>query len=89
MNSRQIGAFLLGISGLVAVIGVAAAQIAYAIVLAGFYAGNISGEVPAGPQNATLHWLVLTAVIILAALGLFYLFRPAGPTDAASANSEQ
>jgi hypothetical protein len=81
MNNRQIGAFLFGISGVVAAIGVAAAQVAHAIVLAGFYVGNRGGETPPGPQNANLHWLTLTAVIILAAVGLFYLFRPASQTQ--------
>jgi hypothetical protein len=80
VKNKQIGALLFGVAGMVAAIGVAAAQIAQAIVLAGFYAGNMSGEVPTGPQNATLHWLVITAVITLAAIGLFYLFRPASQT---------
>jgi hypothetical protein len=78
--NKQVGAFLLGTAGLVAAISVATAQIAYAIVLAAFYAGNMGGEVPAGPQNANLHWLVITVVITLAAIGLFYLFRPPDKT---------
>ena len=47
MNNKQTGALLLGTAGLVAAISVATTQIAYAIVLAGFYAGNMGGEVPA------------------------------------------
>lgn len=76
MNNKQIGAILLSTAGLVAVISVAITQIAYAIVLAGFYAGNMGGEVPTSPQNVQLHWLVLTAVILHAATGLYYLLRP-------------
>jgi len=76
MNNKQIGALLLGTAGLVAAISVATTQIAYAIVLAGFYAGNMGGEVPANPQNVNLHWLVMTAVIVQAAIGLFYVLRP-------------
>jgi hypothetical protein len=80
MNNKQIGTLLLGTAGLAAVISVATTQIAYAIVLAGFYAGNMGGEVPAGPQNVNLHWLVMMAVIVQAAFGLFYILRPSDKT---------
>ena len=80
VNNKRIGAFLLGMAGLVATISVATTQIAQAIVLAGFYGGNMGGEVPASPQNVQLHWLVLTAIITLAAIGLFYLLRPDSKT---------
>jgi hypothetical protein len=76
MNNKQIGTLLLGTAGLVAAISVATTQIAYAIVLAGFYAGNMGGEVPIGPQNVNLHWVVMTAVIVQAAIGLYYLLHP-------------
>ena len=76
MKDKIAGAILLGFSGLVAAIGIAGSQIAYALVKAGFYAGQMTGEVPPGPQNAGLHWLVIAAVIILAVLGLYFLLRP-------------
>ena len=76
MNNKLISAILLSTAGLVAAIGAVGAQIAYAIVLGGFYAGNITGEVPPGPQGANLHWLVIAAMIVLAILGLYFLFAP-------------
>ena len=76
MNNKLIGALLLSAAGLVAAIGAAGAQIAYAIVLGGFYAGNMTGVIPSGPAGAHLHWLVIAAVVVLAATGLFFLFQP-------------
>jgi hypothetical protein len=76
MGNKFTGALLLSAAGLVAAIGVAGAQIASAIVLGGFYAGNMTGEVPSGPSGASLHWLVITAVIVLAVSGLYFLFQP-------------
>jgi hypothetical protein len=76
MNNKLIGALLLSAAGLVAAIGAAGAQIAYAIVLGGFYAGAMTGVTPPGPEGAHLHWLVITAVIVLAISGLYFLFQP-------------
>ena len=76
MNNKLIGALLLSAAGLVAAIGAAGAQIAYAIVLGGFYAGTMTGLNPLGPEGAHLHWLVIAAVVVLAAAGLFFLFQP-------------
>ena len=76
MNNKLISVILLSTAGLVAAIGAVGAQIAYAIVLGGFYAGNMSGAVPTGPQGASLHWLVIVATIVLAVLGLYFLFIP-------------
>lgn len=76
MNNKLAGALLLSAAGLTAAIGVAGTQIANAIVLGGFYAGNITGEVPPGPAGANLHWLVLSAVVVLAIIGLYFLFQP-------------
>jgi len=75
MGNKFTGALLLSAAGLVAAVGAAGAQIASAIVLGGFYAGNTTGEVPPGPSGANLHWLVISAVVVLAILGLFFLFR--------------
>lgn len=80
MNNKRTGALLLGAAGLAAAVGAAGAQIANAIVLGGFYAGNMSGEVPPSPEGASLHWVVMTAVAALALLGLFYLLRSASET---------
>ena len=76
MNNKLLSAILLSSAGLVAAIGAVGAQIAYAIVLGGFYAGNITGAVPSGPQGASPHWLVIVATIVLAVLGLYFLFIP-------------
>ena len=76
MNNKLTGALLLSAAGLVAAIGVAGAQIAYAIVLGGFFAGTMTGPNPPGPSGATLHWLVIAAVIVLAFSGLYFLFQP-------------
>lgn len=75
MDNKFTGAVLLAAAGLVAAIGAAGAQIASAIVLGGFYAGNMTGEVPSGPSGASLHWSVIAAVIVLAVSGLVLLFR--------------
>ena len=76
MNNKLLSAILLSSAGLVAAIGAVGAQIAYAIVLGGFYAGNMTGEVPTGPQGASPHWLVIVAIIILTILGLYFLLAP-------------
>ena len=76
MNNKLTGALLFGVAGLVTAIGAAGAQIAYAIVLGGFYAGNMTGVNPPGPQSASPHWLVITAAIILVVFGLYFLFQP-------------
>jgi hypothetical protein len=76
MNNRLMGVIFLSVSGLVAAIGTSGAQIAYAIVLAGFYAGNHTGEVPSGPEYVSPHWIVIVFTITLAILGLFFLIRP-------------
>lgn len=80
MNNKLIGAMMLCTSGLVATIGIIGSQIASAIVLSGFYAGKLTGEVPPGPGDAAPHWIVTVSVIILAISGLFFLFRP-GKSD--------
>lgn len=74
MSNKLISAILLSAAGLVATIGAVGAQIAYAIVLGGFYAGNMTGAVPTGPQGASLHWLVIVASLVLAVFGLYFLF---------------
>ena len=74
MKSKFIGAILLGAAGLTAAIGAVGAQIAYALELNGFFAGNITGLVPPGPEGAVVHWLVYAAVGVLGVLGLFFLF---------------
>jgi hypothetical protein len=75
MHNRLAGALLLASAGLTAAIGAAGAQIAYAIVLGGFYAGSHTGVVPPGPQNASIHWLVLASMVILAVSGVYFIFR--------------
>jgi hypothetical protein len=75
MNNKLTGALLLSAAGLVAAIGTVGVQIAYALVLSGFYAGNMAGVTPPGPLGAHLHWLVDVAVIVLAVSGLFFLLH--------------
>jgi hypothetical protein len=75
-NNKIAGSILLSTAGLVAAIGAIGAQVAYAIVLSGFYAGALTGVNPPGPQDASLHWLVIAAVVVLAVSGLYLLFAP-------------
>ena len=75
MNNKIAGAILLSASGLVTAIGAVGSQIAFAIVRGQFYVSKLSGEVPPGPENATLHWAVIIAVGVLAATGLRLIFR--------------
>jgi hypothetical protein len=75
MNSRIAGSILLGTSGLVAGLGLVGAQVSNAIVLGGFYAGRMTGVVPPGPQQAGLNWIVIVSAVVLAAVGLLFLFR--------------
>jgi hypothetical protein len=76
MKHKISGAILLGFAGFVMGIGIVGAQIANAIVLSGFYAGNKTGVVPPGPQNASIHGLVIVTVIVLAISGSYFLIRP-------------
>jgi hypothetical protein len=76
MNNKLTGAMLFGVAGLVTAIGVTGAQIAYAIVLGGFYAGTMTGVNPPEPQSANPHWLVITAAIVLAVFGIYFLLQP-------------
>jgi hypothetical protein len=76
MKDKIAGSILLGFSGLVATIGTVGSQIAYALVKAGFYAGALTGEVPPGPQSASIHGVVVVTTIVLAILGLYFIFRP-------------
>jgi hypothetical protein len=75
MGNKLIGVIFLCVSALLAVIGTIGAQIAYAIVLSGFYTAKLTGEVPSGPGAAEPHWIVIVSVIALASFGLFFLFR--------------
>jgi hypothetical protein len=76
MKDKLSGAILSSAAGLIAVIGLIGARIANAIVLAGFYAGSMTGVNPPGPGEASLPRLVLATVIILGVLGLYFLFKP-------------
>jgi hypothetical protein len=79
MNDRIAGSILLSASGLVVVLGIAGAQIAQAIVLAGFYAGNLAGAQPLTPQQASPHWIVVPSALVLAAVVLSFLLRREAP----------
>jgi hypothetical protein len=76
MNTEIAGAILLSASGLVAAVGAVGSQIAHAIVRGQFHVANISGEIPPGPDQASLHWAVILAVVVLAASGIALLMRP-------------
>ena len=73
MNRKIVGAILLSAAGLVMAAGTVGAQIANAIVRAGFHAGAIGGVVPAGPGDAYPHWLVVMSALVLAATGGVFL----------------
>ena len=77
MNNKIAGSILLGFSGLVAAIGTAGTQIAYALVKAGFYAGKMTGENPPGYESTAPHWIIIVSIGILA-LGVYMLFAPDG-----------
>lgn len=76
IQQKIAGAILLGFAGFVMGIGIVGAQIANAIVLSGFYAGDKTGVVPPGPQNASIHGVVIITVILLALTGFYFLLRP-------------
>ena len=76
MNNKIAGSILLGFSGLVATIGIVGTQIAYALVKAGFYAGQMTGEIPPDPEGAALHWFIIVSIGMLAILGIYLLFAP-------------
>ena len=76
MKTKIAGVILLGFSGLIATIGIVGSQIAYGIVKAGFYAGNMTGQVPPGPESAVPHWIVIVSVSVLTILGVSLLFVP-------------
>lgn len=75
MNNKTVGVILLSVAGFVAAVGTAVSQIANSIVLAGFMQGGHGGIIPPSPSDASPHWLVFVFVVILAALGLFFLFN--------------
>ena len=75
MQNKLIGAILLSAAGLMTVLGMVGAQIANAIVLGGFYAGNMTGIIPPSPQSATPHWLIILVSIALAIMGLYFPFK--------------
>jgi hypothetical protein len=76
MNTKITGSILLSAASLVLTIGIVGNQIALAVIKAGFYAGNMTGQNPPGPESVSIHWLVIIATTILTAFGLYFLFRP-------------
>jgi hypothetical protein len=75
MNDKSVGAFLLGMAGLIVAISAVGSQFADAIVLGQFFAAKLGGNAPTGPENAGLHIGVVIAAAILAITGLVFLFR--------------
>ena len=75
MSNKIVGAILLSTAGLVAAVGAVGAQIAFAIVRGQFYLSKVTGEFPPGAEKATLHWTIVVTVALLAAPGLYFLFR--------------
>jgi|WetSurMetagenome_2_1015567.scaffolds.fasta_scaffold1348840_1 hypothetical protein len=76
MNKKLLGVILLSVSGLVIAIGTVGAQIAQAVILAGFYAGNHTGEVPLGPGSGSIHWIIFVSAAALALGGVYFLVQP-------------
>ncbi len=76
MHNKFAGSILLGVSGLILTLGVVGGQIALALVKAGFYAGAQTGQAPPGPEQAGVHWIMIAATLVLAILGLYFLFLP-------------
>jgi hypothetical protein len=73
MNRNIVGAIFLCTAGVVLTIGTVGAQVAYAVVQAGFFAGKMNGLVPPGPQAAYPHWLVIVTALVLGTLGIRFL----------------
>lgn len=76
MNRKIVGAILLSAAGLVLTFGVVGAQVANAVVRAGFHAGKLDVVMPAGPEAAHPHGLVLAATLVLGGIALYFLFGP-------------
>lgn len=74
MNRKIPGAILLSSAGIVLALGTAGAQIANALVLAGFLSGRQSGLTPPGPQSVYPHWLVIVTALALGAAGIRFLY---------------
>jgi hypothetical protein len=74
MTDKFIGALLVHAAYTAIAIDSAGSQIARAIILGGFYSGNRTGAVPLGQLEGGLHWVVIPSGILLAVLGLYFLF---------------
>jgi hypothetical protein len=75
MTNKLAGAILLTGSGLVAAIGEAGLKIASAILLAGYYAGNRTGESPTEGGNYLPQLIIVIAVVTLASFGIYCLLK--------------
>jgi len=76
MNNKAVGAILLSASGLVAAVGAVGSQIASAIVEGLFYTAKMGGSGIPHLKDASPHWTVTVMVVLLAGLGIFFVFRP-------------
>ena len=74
MTDKFIGALLVSAACTATAIDSAGSQIAKAIILGGFYSGNRTGAVPSRQLEGGLHWVVIPSIILLAVLGLYFLF---------------
>jgi hypothetical protein len=84
MNRKLVGAILLSSAGFILAIGTVGAQVAYALVCAGFDAGQRSGLVPPSPIDAYPHGLIDIVSLVLGVIGLYFLFSPGGKDDHAA-----
>ena len=73
MNNKIIGAILITIAGLTTIVGIVGAQIANAIVVNGFYSGQMTGMVPPGPDDVHMNSLIIIVSLVTALLGLYFL----------------
>ena len=76
MNKKTVGAFLVGWACFLFTLDVLANEISNAILLAGFYAGNITGAIPNGRLQGFSVWVELISGTLLVALGTFFLLSP-------------
>lgn len=74
MKNKTVGTVLVVTSGVCCTLGMVGVQIAAALDRGLFRLAKIGGRVPGGPDSATLGWTITAAVVVLAVLGVIFLF---------------
>jgi H+/Cl- antiporter ClcA len=74
MTNRTVGTVLLVTSGACCTLGVVGAKLAAALEKSLFHLAGHGGYLPTGADKAQPGWLLTTAVVVLAVLGVRFLF---------------